>query len=331
MDITKTITNQGVYSLSSANHSTLSHGIANFNPIPLERLCSREVRELLEQGTPKGSGHNQSAIKVAKEVIGVESYCQAAGIAYQGTARELYESFLLASGIDSDSTTESRWKCAIAANPSPSLSPDKIQNCLNAWNRQNGQTGGQRFNLTRPTAPKPKQVAKLPPIEGPVKLARFDVIPTDAPLHHKHPNWIPQKAREARVNNSQVTEIFYSYSPNHMITRYEWPDAQKRKGHDKTFTQSHRDESGNWKNTKGDQPWPLYRENEAITANGWILFQEGEECVETARRFLGLVSVTLQGSNWTKDTETALTRLKPVFRTNLEIIKIDSKIVTEQL
>jgi len=141
--------------MNKSDMSILNQTVTNAQenqPIPLEKLCSLEVRELLEQGTPKGSGHNQSAIKVLKDLIGVENFCIANGIPYEGTARQYYESFLLASGIDSDSTTESRWKCAIAANPSPSLSPDKIQNCLNAWNRQNGQTGGQRINLTRPQA-----------------------------------------------------------------------------------------------------------------------------------------------------------------------------------
>lgn len=127
----QSLANQGTLSLSSYNNNT------NYQPrqkvddvygvlttaiaIPLERLCSLDVRELLEQGTPKGSGHNQSAIKVLKDLIGVENFCIANGIPYEGTTRQYYESFLLASGIDSDSTTESRWKCAIALS-SPSLS-----------------------------------------------------------------------------------------------------------------------------------------------------------------------------------------------------------------
>lgn len=127
----QSLANQGTLSLSSYNNNT------NYQPrqkvddvygvlttaiaIPLERLCSLDVRELLEQGTPKGSGHNQSAIKVLKNFIGVENYCRAYGFPYQGTDKELYESFLLVSGFDSDSTTESPWQRAIALS-SPSLS-----------------------------------------------------------------------------------------------------------------------------------------------------------------------------------------------------------------
>ena len=304
MNNIKTLVDNGSQLFNTVNNNTelrVWKVSGNFNPIPLEKLCSLEVRELLEQGTPKGSGHNQSAIKVAKEVIGVENYCQAAGIAYEGTARELYESFLLASGIDSDSTTESRWKCAIAANPSPSLSPDKIQNCLNAWNRQHGQTGGQRINLTRPQAPKKsKQSATLPPIEGPVKLARFDVIPTDRPHRQTNPSWIPKDAIKAGASNSQVTFIEYSYSPNQRVTRYEWPDATEPKGYDKTFTQSYRDKSGEWQPNKGNDPWPAYRKDEVIAAKGWPLIVEGEEATDTARCELGLKTITFQGSNWSE-------------------------------
>ena len=293
--------------MNKSDMSILNQTVTNAQenqPIPLEKLCSLEVRELLEQGTPKGSGHNQSAIKVLKDLIGVENFCIANGIPYEGTARQYYESFLLASGIDSDSTTESRWKCAIAANPSPSLSPDKIQNCLNAWNRQNGQTGGQRINLTRPQAPKKsKQSATLPPIEGPIKLARFDVIPTDAPQATK-PATLPKGVPDT------ATVKTYRYSRTQFVKRFDWEDKTKPKGRDKTFRQCHVNDEGDLTWGKGDDPWPAYRESEAIAANGWVFIPEGEECVETFRR-LGLVAITFQGSNWTDEAiAPALTRLK---------------------
>jgi len=281
-------------------------------PIPLEKLCSLEVRELLEQGTPRGSGHNESAIKIAKELIGVESYCQANGIGYQGTAKELYEQFLVVSGIDSDGLTESRWKSAIAANPSPSLSPDKIETCLNAWYRQNGSNYSPR-----PHAPKAKPKAKglsLPPIEGPVKLAKFEVIPTDFPQPSK-PSYIPKRTLEkaAKVNatRDQFTQIVYRYSNTQFVHRYEYPDPKKQKSYAKDFIQCHINQEGEKEFTKGDKPWPAYRQDEVITAKGWAVFQEGEPCVDTARCSLGLVSTTLQGSNWSVEVIAAgLTRLQ---------------------
>jgi len=280
-------------------------------PIPLEKLCSLEVRELLEQGTPRGSGHNESAIKIAKELIGVESYCQANGIDYQGTAKESYEQFLVVSGIDSDGLTESRWKSAIAANPSPSLSPDKIETCLNAWYRQNGSNYSPR-----PHAPKAKPKAKglsLPPIEGPVTLAKFYVIPSNFPQHGK-PSYIPkrvlEKADKVNATRDQITEIVYPYSNTQFVHRYEYPDPNEQKCYAKDFIQCHINQEGEKEFTKGDKPWPLYREPEVIASNGCPVLNEGEKCVEAARR-LGLVSISFQGSNWGEsEAIAALTRLK---------------------
>jgi|688.fasta_scaffold46040_5 hypothetical protein len=269
--------------------------------IPLEKLCSLEVRELLEQGTPRGSGHNESAIKIAKELIGVESYCKAKGIGYQGTAEELYKQFLVVSGIDSDGLTESRWKSAIAANPSPSLSPDKIETCLNAWYRQNGSNYSPR-----PHAPKAKPKAKglsLPPIEGPVTLAKFEVIPTDFPQPSK-PSFIPNGIPE------NATQTTYRYGSTQFIKRLDWEDPSKPNGRDKTFRQCFVNAEGELTWGKGSDPWPLYRESEVTAANGWVLLQEGEKTTEAGRE-LGIIGTTLQGSNWSEDAiAAALTRPK---------------------
>lgn len=270
-------------------------------PIPLEKLCSLEVRELLEQGTPRGSGHNESAIKIAKELIGVESYCQANGIGYQGTAKELYEQFLGVSGIDSDGLTESRWKSAIAANPSPSLSPDKIETCLNVWYRQNGSNYSPR-----PHAPKAQPKAKglsLPLIEGSVTLAKFEIIPTDSPQSGK-PSFIPNGIPE------NATQTTYRYGSTQFIKRLDWEDPSKPNGRDKTFRQCFVNAEGELTWGKGSDPWPLYRESEVTAANGWVLLQEGEKTTEAGRE-LGIIGTTLQGSNWSEDAiAAALTRLK---------------------
>jgi hypothetical protein len=153
---------------------------------------------------------------------------------------------------------------------------------------------------------KPKAKApKLPLIEGTVTLAKFEVIPTDFPQPGK-PSFIPDKVPD------DATLINYRYSPTQFIKRFDWEDPSKQpKGRDKTFRQYYVNAEGELTPGKGDDPWPLYRESEVITAKGWVLFQEGEVCVDTARCTLGLVSTTLQGSNWSEDAiAAALTRLK---------------------
>ena len=164
----------------------------------------------------------------------------------------------------------------------------------------------RNYSPRRQARPKPQAKSpKLPPVEGPVTLAKFDVTPADFPERQTNPSWIPEEAIKAGVNNSQVTFIKNGYGPNHRITRYEWRDAKKDKGYDKTFRQSHRDKSGQWQNGKGNDPWPLYRESEVIAAKDWVLLHEGEICSDTGRCTLGLVSTTFQGSNWSVEVITA--------------------------
>jgi hypothetical protein len=152
---------------------------------------------------------------------------------------------------------------------------------------------------------KPKAKAlSLPLIEGSVTLAKFEIIPTDSPQSGK-PSFIPNGIPE------NATQTTYRYSPTQFIKRFDWEDPSKPKGRDKTFRQCYINDQGEVIWGKGTDPWPLYRESEVITAKDWVLLQEGEVCVDTARCTLGLPSITLQGGNWSEDAiAAALTRLK---------------------
>jgi hypothetical protein len=152
---------------------------------------------------------------------------------------------------------------------------------------------------------KPKAKAlSLPTIEEPVTLAKFEVIPTDFPQPGK-PSYFPSGIPE------NATQITYRYSPHQFINRFDWEDTSKPKGRDKTFKQYCVNEEGNVIWGKGTDPWPCYRESEVITAKGWPLLNEGEKCVDTTRCDLGLVSMTIQGSNWGEEAIAAtLTRIK---------------------
>lgn len=136
--------------------------------------------------------------------------------------------------------------------------------------------------------PKPQPI---PAINGKVKIAKLPTIPTDRP----------------EKTNGRIT---YHYSATQGVDRVEKPDPNRPKGYSKDFYQWHI-KNGDRTNGKGDQPWPLYRESEAISADGWLLLVEGEECVETLRGN-GIAAMTFQGSSWSKPTiETAFNRLKP--------------------
>lgn len=170
---------------------------------------------------------------------------------------------------------------------------------LGHWAKEGGwtPTPGKRQGrgakaLARQVSVK-RKTAPPPAIEGEVSLARLTVIPSDFPTAapcSQAPKGVPTTA----------TQTIYRYSPTQFVIRYEWEDLSKPKGRDKTFRQFTIGADGKRVWGKGEEPWPLYRETEALGAEGWPLFQEGEKCVEAARS-LGLVSVTLQGSSWGQD------------------------------
>lgn len=97
--------------------------------IPLLACCAKEARQLVQDGVPAGSGHNDLALKVLPELIGVERYLISIGQPTQETARQVYDDFLLSSGV-SDRRSEQRWEWAESKDWLPSLSPDKIENCI---------------------------------------------------------------------------------------------------------------------------------------------------------------------------------------------------------
>ncbi|MEB3191469.1 MAG: AAA family ATPase, partial [Snowella sp.] len=135
-----------------------------------------------------------------------------------------------------------------------------------------------------------------------ISLGKLASIPQDYPAPIK-PRYIPKDiiatAHKTGATQNQIQEITYQYSPTQFVKRFQWPNKESSKGHSKSFRQCHINDQGKtiWKKGEGD--WPLYRQTEAIESGGWILFQEGEKCVE-ASRSLGIASVTPQGGNWDK-------------------------------
>ncbi|MHC5611935.1 MAG: DUF5906 domain-containing protein [Nostoc sp.] len=139
------------------------------------------------------------------------------------------------------------------------------------------------------------------PIPGDCTLVMLPEPATDIPqpqqLTSRPPKEVPGSA----------TEIIYSYSESQWVTRYQWQDASKEKGHGKTFRQWHRREDGIPEMRKGNAFWEAYRLNEAIAAaksvagTPALLQHEGEGCVEIGRAH-GLAGITFQGSGWDRKT-----------------------------
>ncbi|NJO94471.1 MAG: DNA primase, partial [Hydrococcus sp. RM1_1_31] len=167
------------------------------------------------------------------------------------------------------------------------------------------------------THQKSKASKTIPPSSESIELAFLLKLPIDHPKAKTNqvPQWLIEKGIPAHA-----TETRYYYSNNQWISRFEWQDPDRSKGHDKTIRQCHRKPNGKVKWSKGDRSWlpPRIEEAFAKRAGGnlaqgtgkWILGVEGESCVEAARS-LGLVAITWQGSAWSEEELTAgLTELK---------------------
>jgi putative DNA primase/helicase len=119
--------------------------------------------------------------------------------------------------------------------------------------------------------------------------------------------------------------------PSQWVVRYEWEDLNSIKGRDKTFRQWHRLPDGTPSMKKGDKPWRAYRLEEAIAAAKLItsgipamLWQEGEKCVEIARK-IAIASLTMQGSAWGKaDIERNLTEIKTEVPLSVQVLLADA-------
>lgn len=150
-----------------------------------------------------------------------------------------------------------------------------------------------------------------------ITLGKLEQIPEDYPKPVKG-GYIPMDiiatANKAGATRSQIEEITYQYSPTQFVKRFQWPDKESSKGQSKSFRQCHINDEGKMMWKKGEADWPFYRQAEAIKTGGWLLFQEGEKCVE-ASRSLGIASITTQGGNWDK---TNLSKsLKPLQEANV--------------
>ncbi|AFY85491.1 DNA primase family protein [Oscillatoria acuminata] len=136
----------------------------------------------------------------------------------------------------------------------------------------------------------PAKKAKPAPIPESGELARLSEKPVP-----------PQKHQDSKGKHTT-----YSYSDTQWVIRLD-----PANGNRKRFTPHHINEGGQTIAKKGDKPWPLYKEEEAI-ANGsgkWILWVEGEQCTE-ALRWLQLVAIAFMGGANRTEKESAILRLQ---------------------
>ena len=105
---------------------------------------------------------------------------------------------------------------------------------------------------------------------------------------------LPEGANVPDLNRERAT---YSYGPKQEVRRA--PDGKGGK----TVKPWHL-HGRQWVCSGGPDPWPLYQQDLALKADGWLLEAEGERCVGIAMA-AGLVAISQPGHNHTPEAITA--------------------------
>jgi hypothetical protein len=101
--------------------------------IPLIECCSKEVRQLVNDGVPEGSGHNDQSIAVALELVAVQRYLDYLGQSYDADATSYFTRFLVASNVDGR-RAEGRIEWAKSKNIiEPACKQEGVNNCIRGW------------------------------------------------------------------------------------------------------------------------------------------------------------------------------------------------------
>ncbi|MCT7964007.1 DUF5906 domain-containing protein [Laspinema sp. D1] len=137
---------------------------------------------------------------------------------------------------------------------------------------------------------------------SPGKKAKPAPIPESGALAR-----LPEKPTPSRKHqDSKGKHTTYTYSETQWVIRLD-----PANGNRKRFTPHHINEASQTIAKKGDKPWPLYKEEEAIAEGSgkWILWAEGEKCTE-ALRWLQLVAIAFMGGANRTEKESAILRLQ---------------------
>lgn len=104
--------------------------------IPLEKCLTKDDRSSIQSGSVEGNRNNTGA-KLARNLIGTAKYLDWMRIQYHGDARLLFDDFCSrCSPPLPNREAETIWKSAQREDPTPSLAPEIITNCIKAWERK---------------------------------------------------------------------------------------------------------------------------------------------------------------------------------------------------
>lgn len=121
-------------------------------PIPLFLCLTKEVRALIESGVPEGSGHNDKALGVTKELVSVKRYLDTINQPFLDSPEILYNKFVENSGIEYGPKEDGRLSGAYnKPDNGPGCTPEGVNNCIRGWYcREHLKQNGAKFNNVTP-------------------------------------------------------------------------------------------------------------------------------------------------------------------------------------
>ena len=136
--ICRTPLTPGCASEKPNNTPTWSHFSQEFalpidEAVPLYNCLSRKSREAIANGVPQGSRDNTGAA-LARDLIGTANYLMDLGQKFAGDPLEFLETYCSRCAPPLPKKDSDRlWRSAVKSDPTPSLSPEQIENCIKGW------------------------------------------------------------------------------------------------------------------------------------------------------------------------------------------------------
>jgi Protein of unknown function (DUF3987) len=161
-------------SSSKQNNRQPSLNSTTIPPIPIERCLSKAHREFLDTGVSEGI-RNQTAISLAKDLLGCATKLEELGVTYDGDPYSIYLIFCTrCSPPIPEQEREATWRSANKGAQSPSINdPESFQNCIDKWNKEH------RDNTTTVSPPLDRQVFNTTTLKDDIQSAIANFVGSD--------------------------------------------------------------------------------------------------------------------------------------------------------
>jgi Protein of unknown function (DUF3987) len=153
-------------SSSKQNNRQPSLNSTTILPIPIKRCLSKAHREFLDTGVSEGR-RNQTAISLAKDLLGCATMLEELGVNYSGDPHSLYLTFCdRCSPPIPEQEREATWRSANKGAQSPSINDSEaFQNCIDKWNWENGN------RIAKTSSPVDRQVVNTITLKDDIQAA----------------------------------------------------------------------------------------------------------------------------------------------------------------